>query len=84
LKPKFETPNSRLPSQRAIINIKLEFLSSTFDAHVDEMKWTLLYQFFFEMGKNGYNRIIPILKGIFSLNENEWLLMFSKENSIVL
>jgi hypothetical protein len=43
------------------------------------MKWTLLYQFFFEMGKNGYNRIILI--GIFSLNENEWLLIFSKEYS---
>jgi hypothetical protein len=36
------------------------------------------------MGKNGYNRNIPILVGIFSLNENEWFLMFSKENPIVL
>jgi len=55
---------------------KFEFPSSTFDVLADEMKWTLLYQFFFEMGKNGYNIIIPILVGIFSLNENEWLLMF--------
>ena len=63
---------------------EFDVLSSTFDALTDEMKWTLLYPFFFEMGKNGYNRIIPILIGIFSLNVNEWLLMFSKENSIVL